>query len=265
MKKKKQTLLWEIQSNKNDKPSYIFGTMHVKDSVAFHFIDQAKAKIDEVDMLANEFDFTDLPATVNNEAMTLSDQLTLDQLLTIKLYQKLDQLLRKMVGVPVQAVRNQFPLLINNLIAEKVMSAEMPTSLDQALFEYAQSKGIATGGIETYAEQVETLQKIPLKYQIKSLVWTIKNAHKYEKEIKTMKRYYELMEIDKLYQSSKRSLGGMRKILLYDRNVVMADRIAEMTRTQSVFCAIGAAHLWGKKGVLYLLKHKGFKIKPLKD
>ncbi|MGB0863917.1 MAG: TraB/GumN family protein [Saprospiraceae bacterium] len=37
-----------------------------------------------------------------------------------------------------------------------------------------------------------------------------------------------------------------------------------MVQEQTLFCAIGAGHLSGKKGVLKLLKDKGYKVKPVK-
>jgi uncharacterized protein YbaP (TraB family) len=43
----------------------------------------------------------------------------------------------------------------------------------------------------------------------------------------------------------------------------MADKIAEIISKKSLFAAIGAGHLGGKKGVLYLLKKKGFLLKPI--
>jgi uncharacterized protein YbaP (TraB family) len=44
----------------------------------------------------------------------------------------------------------------------------------------------------------------------------------------------------------------------------MANRIAEFTNQHTIFAAIGAGHLGGKKGVLRLLKKKGFTVKPIK-
>ena len=43
----------------------------------------------------------------------------------------------------------------------------------------------------------------------------------------------------------------------------MADKIAEIISEKSLFAAIGAGHLGGKKGVLYLLKKKGFELRAV--
>ena len=264
MKKKKQTLLWKIHHPTQPNPSYVFGTMHVKDEKAFHLVAQVKTKIDEVDALANEFHFADMQQNTNPAAMQLPPEQTLDQLLRPKIYARLEQLMQQKIGMPATYFNQMLPLIVNNLLAEHILSTEMPVSLDQALYDYAVEQEKHTLGIESYAEQMETLQKIPLSYQVKSLEWTIKNYGAYEKEILKMRRYYEESAIDKLYHSTRRSLKGMRKLLLYNRNEVMAKRIAQFSETQSLVCAIGAAHLWGKKGVLRLLKLEGLRVKPLK-
>ena len=56
----------------------------------------------------------------------------------------------------------------------------------------------------------------------------------------------------------------MRRILLYKRNYIITDSISKHAQGSSVFCAVGAGHLHGYKGILRLLKHKGFKVKPVK-
>jgi len=55
----------------------------------------------------------------------------------------------------------------------------------------------------------------------------------------------------------------MRKLMLYRRNTIMADRFSEKIYKKSIFCAIGAGHLGGKQGVLRLLKLNGLVVQPV--
>lgn len=262
MKKKKQSLLWKLKSPQTEDFSYLFGTMHVRDEKAFHLLDEVKSKIDETDGLANEFHFADIQEQLNPSAMRLPEGTSIGDLLKPKIYKKLDQLLQQQLGTPIATFEHFLPLLISNFLAENLLTKEMPISLDMSLYQYAKEKEKVTFGIETYAEQIETLQKIPLKFQVKALVGLVKNFGVYQKETLKLLTYYEQSAIDKLYKSSKKSLGGMRKILLYKRNRIMADRIEKLIAEQDLVCAIGAAHLWGQKGVLRYLKQKGIQVKP---
>src|SRR6266496_767709 len=52
--KKYPSLLWEITGNGLQKPSYLFGTMHVSDKLAFHLGDSFYHAIKNVQMVALE-------------------------------------------------------------------------------------------------------------------------------------------------------------------------------------------------------------------
>src|SRR5438045_8772754 len=52
--KKYQSLLWEISGNGLKKPSYLFGTMHVSNKMAFHLSDSFYNAIQNTDMVALE-------------------------------------------------------------------------------------------------------------------------------------------------------------------------------------------------------------------
>ena len=43
----------------------------------------------------------------------------------------------------------------------------------------------------------------------------------------------------------------------------MTKRFAKIARSQTLFCAVGAGHLAGQKGMLRLLKKKGFNVRPV--
>src|SRR5688572_18649139 len=52
--KKYPSLLWEISGNGLKKPSYLFGTMHVSDKLAFHLGDSFYTAIKSADVVALE-------------------------------------------------------------------------------------------------------------------------------------------------------------------------------------------------------------------
>jgi Uncharacterized protein conserved in bacteria len=74
---------------------------------------------------------------------------------------------------------------------------------------------------------------------------------------------YAQGDIQGLYKSAKKDAKGMRKVLLYRRNRLMAKRFAEIASREPLFCAVGAGHLAGGKGMLRLLKNAGFSLRPV--
>ena len=78
-----------------------------------------------------------------------------------------------------------------------------------------------------------------------------------------MMQWYREGDIRQLFQVAKKDARGMRRLLLYERNASMVKRFSEIALGKSLFCAVGAGHLAGAKGMLRLLKKQGFKLKPL--
>ena len=58
-------------------------------------------------------------------------------------------------------------------------------------------------------------------------------------------------------------MGKIRKLMIYDRNEAMTMSIIELFNTKPSFVSVGVAHIPGKKGILSLLRQKGYKIQKI--
>jgi len=264
LKKKKQTFLWRIAQAKSDAPSYLFGTMHVRDKRAFGALPVVEEKIVECAAFAAEFNFEDADATQMNGQMQLPENQYLKDLFKPKKYSRIATFLEKQTGMDIAFFEQQKPFFIYQLITETLFQEDMPFALDRHLYEHAKEQGKILTGVETFAEQMAIMEKITLEDQAKILYQTVKNFKNYRKQLKKLTHLYQSGNVQQLNKSARKGMGSLRKLLVDDRNYVMADRIAEMTARQSTFIAIGAGHLGGKTGVLRLLKLKNMKVKPIK-
>lgn len=264
MKAIKQTLLWEILHDDAPGPSYVFGTMHVQDQRAFTFLDLAYEKIRECEYMALEFDLGEAPSGMDPGIVRLPEGLALSSLITEKKFRKIRKIFLKVAGVDLDAFQHFSPIVVSNIINEHILSKDMPTSLDEHLWKYARSLGKPVAGIESYREQLAILKSIPLDHQAQALASMGLNIRRHRRQILRMAEIYKAGDIFKLCRAARRNASGLRQLLLYRRNGVMAERIAQLAASHSVFCAIGAGHLGGGKGVLRLLKQAGLKVKPVR-
>ncbi len=263
MKKKKQTLLWKIEGKKISGNAYVFGTMHVKDRRAFGFKEQVEQAILQCDSFASEFNLEEANHNLTATSMDLPNGQTLEDLISPKKYKKIKKVFFKQTSLDLDLLKHSKPMVVFNILSEAILSSDMQDSLDVYLWKFAKENEKVTLGIETLEEQLAIMEKISIEYQLKSLLTIAKSFKKFRKQTLKLTEYYENGQVQELYKASKKSLGPMRNIILYDRNYIMADRIAKLCQEQSIFTTIGAGHLPGKKGVLRLLKGKGFKVKPI--
>ena len=265
MKNNKNSLVWQVapqntEGGKNS--SYILGTMHVRDARAFQFEHLFYDKIQECEAFATEFNLDDMQSQTDF-TLSLPNGLQLSDVIKSKTFERISRVVEQKMGMPLIHFNALKPIIITNMLTESALSSDRLMSLDETLWRFASENGRILRGIETFEEQVEILNKMSLDEQIKGLKDLTANFSKFRKQLLRMTKLYETADIQKLYKAAKKTAKGSRRLLLYDRNEIMAQRIAEMSKEMSLCAAIGAGHLAGQKGVLRLLKNKGFKVKPV--
>jgi uncharacterized protein YbaP (TraB family) len=263
MKAAKRSLLWEISGPQLPGPSFVFGTMHVRDQRAFENARLVLEKIESCKAFACEFDLNAAQHhPINTDVMLPPDQ-QLHRLLSPRKWEKLQHMALKGFQVDLRQIRHLRPLFLIQILTEQLLQKDMPFSLDEFLWRSAEEQGKQLLGIETLEEQEQIMIGLPLQQQIKALVQLVHNPGQLHRQLIHMTRLYQEQDIYRLYQSSRKSAGTMRKRVLLHRNFVMAERIGKHVLQRTQFSAIGAGHLAGGKGVLRLLKKQGLKIRPL--
>ncbi|MCC6461232.1 MAG: TraB/GumN family protein [Saprospiraceae bacterium] len=259
----KNSLLWRLSPPSGGPDSYLFGTMHVRDLRAFQWLDLAQKCLSHCSVFATEFDFSETDPAAVASVLKLPEGTSLDQWVKPGVWKRLDRQCRKKLGVPVEQLRFQHPMSIAMLLTGTLLQQESDRSLDETLWAYARGLDKTTTGVETFEEQLQTLQKMPFQYHIDNLIWLLKNYGRQKRRLKKMLHWYAEGDVQQLYQAARKDAKGMRNLLLYERNILMAKRFQSIANETSLFCAVGAGHLAGQKGLLRMLKKAGFKIRAV--
>jgi uncharacterized protein YbaP (TraB family) len=260
---KNHTMLWSVCPPGQQASSYVFGTMHVKDQKAYTFYQMACLYIEQCQALALEFDLGSIDHEAQLRLMEQTPAHSIESMLSPHKLKKVRQFFLRALQIDIYPLRKLSPLLISNLINESLLQEDHPIALDEMLWRYARQQEKKILGIETYEEQLQVLKEISPEVQAQSIVAMARRFRQHRRHLLCLASLYAEGNLPQLHQSSKRSLSGMRYQMLYHRNKVMADRIGHLIAEQTVFCAIGAGHLYGGKGVLRLLKQQGLKLVPV--
>ncbi|MFN0013988.1 MAG: TraB/GumN family protein [Saprospiraceae bacterium] len=259
----KSSLLWRVTPKRGGPVSYLFGTMHVRDLRAFKWLELANACMEQCDIFATEFDFSDTDHAAVEAVLCLPHNQPLDSFLKPGAWKNLEFYCQKKLGASADVMRRQHPMSVSMTLTNALLTDEAARSLDETLWEHARILGKATTGVETFAEQLQTLKNIPFEQHVKSLTWLLKNYGRQKRRLKKMLYWYQAGDLQRLYQAAKKDARGMRRVMLYERNEIMSRRFFEIAAEKSLFCAVGAGHLAGEKGMLRLLKKQGFKTAPM--
>lgn len=262
---KRNSLLWEIQFNKEIK-GYIFGSMHISSDVAFSDLHHIRKLINDCDAFATEIPLDIASQREMGKHMGLPVNVKLSDLISEKKYEKYSKILHKSFDLNLSDFEHVLPLFLLNYMTQlslDVNPKSLENTMDFELWNYAKDHDRILTSVESLEDHIQTLYEIPLSFQVYALNSALKNISKFSTSSKKMLSLYKDQKIHKLYQSSKKSLGEIKQILLYQRNKKIAQNIIEITSKNTLFSVFGAAHLSGIHGVLVILKNHGFKISPI--
>ena len=263
------SLLYEVSGKGLAKPSYLLGTFHAvcpADMVPFETLDPYLGRTDQVLMEVDLEDPVELGSLAGGAVIpggkTWKDFMTPEQ------FAKVDAMTMSMLGYPAEAVKAIKPMMLSVLLvtSPKVAGCTVNT-YDMSLTQIATSKKKPVIGLETVAEQLAMIDIKPIEQQAKELYEMSLDPQKAIRQFKELSAAYKNRDADKLVEISADQMKddkAFAKRLLEDRNVVWVPKIEGLIKSKPTFIAVGAAHLGGDKGLIKLLRAKGYDVRPIK-
>ena len=258
------------------KPSYLFGTMHVSNKLAFQLADSFYLGIRNADMVALETnpeswqedmskykdetgeDGGDLRYRASAYMSVPDDYLTIN---TLKFYKYDKKIERSLYSNP---------STINNLLYRTYGNAssdfEEDTYLDMYIYQCGKKWGKKVAGVEKYAESMqlmaEAYKDAAKDKNIRERSYEHEEGYSQDK-IQEAYRAGNLDLLDSINKFNSFSAAFDEKFL-YKRNEIQAGSIDSILKTKlSLFVGVGAAHLPGSRGVIELLRKMGYHLRPV--
>ena len=276
--KKYPSLLWEISGNGLKKPSYLFGTMHVSDKLAFHLGDSFYTAIKSADVVALE---TNPESWQDDYSQSVFFRGRRSGNSLLNLYSnrwewpadhmRITSFAIDRYEETIKAALAVEPSMINGMLyrtyGRQAEDFEEDTFLDMYIFQTGKKLGKRVSGVENFQESEKLVMeayKAMLRDQNKK-----KRSYDYEgmmtnpKKVEDAYRKGDLDLLDSLESLTVFSDAFQEKFL-YKRNEIQANNIDSIIKKMSLFVGVGAAHLPGKRGVIELLRQKGYTMRPVR-
>jgi len=261
-----QSILWRVSGKNIQSPSYLYGTIHIQDERVFRYDSTVSNAFKSCDAFAAEILLDELNVAGLRQTMMLPKGQVLSELLSKDDFAKLDSLCKAKLGVSAIFMNSMKPFFIASALQQADLPKGAENALDLDLLQKARAEGKSCYGVEQYMEQIKALDAISLKEQLAMLTEFIRDtANQNSKEMEELVDAYLRFDLDRMWEASLDTSLPKKfsKILLFDRNVTMAKRFVEIAKKQTLFCAVGCAHLAGEKGVIALLRKKGYSVEPV--
>lgn len=259
--------LWKISGNGLEKPSYLFGTIHMTCDATLDA--DVKKALDETSQVVLEIDMDDptiqskaIKGTYMKDGKSLKDLISEDDFLAV------DKMFKENIGISVTMMQTMKPFFLTAALYPKLLDCPVQ-SFEAELLKVAKAQGEDVKGLETIEDQMAIFEAIPYEDQAKDLVRSAKdNLADDKKTFSKMLEVYKSENITEMVNmmkdDSESSIANHQDKLLDNRNKNWIPKIAEMAKDQPSFFGVGAGHLAGKNGVIKLLRNAGYSVKAVK-
>jgi len=143
-------------------------------------------------------------------------------------------------------------------------------TLDEVLVEAARRQRLQIIGLEMPQEQVASLDAIPTASQVAIVRWLLAHREQLPAEHEAVVVAWLAQDLAGLAALSAapgradpalaRHFAQLTRHLVENRSVLMAHRLYLPLREGRVFVAVGALHLYGRNGLLELIRAQGYRI-----
>lgn len=269
--------LWAIRGE-HGKHSFLYGTIHLPVPEVLAIPEVVQRAHATADRYYAELPMEPAVKLQVQAALVRTDGKSLLETLPPDVAQRADAYLQKR-HVQLTMLQNVSTFAASSFLAlaDQLQAMQTTPGLDDLLYKKAQDDGKTVGGLETPDEQIAIFTAFPEPDQVHLFARTLEYCEKADAAgepvtRKMIKAYVagdpeELQRVMFEYLDPKDPVEAAAfKKLITDRNEVMAERIEKQLKEnsgQSLFFAVGAAHLVGDDGLVKKLEGKGYKIRRL--
>lgn len=266
------TLLWQISGNGLEKPSYLFGTIHMicKDDAILS--DNLKLAIKNSDAVYLELDMDNMFEMLGAmNKMKMRGDTTLDDLLTAEEMKRVEAYFEKENSMlPFSMLKTYKPFLAASMLTKNAVPCEGATAMEQVIMEEAKKQKKDIKGMETMAYQLSIFDTIPYKLQAQQLLQYIDTAKadtedKMVEELMENYKKQDLGKLEKMMNQSDMGIANFTDLLLYNRNRNWVKKLKTLLPGKIFVIAVGAGHLPGENGVINLLRKEGYTLTPMEN
>lgn len=263
------SILWEISGNGITKPSYLFGTLKFTGEKEFYFPQEAKDKIKAADLFVIEDQVDHHAQHELNKALHFPKGESLATHTTPEQYKQVTSLFEKEFGIGKAAFEAKYarlkPLAIS-VSMTRLALGEGVKYYDIELLRFAKVNKVKTYSLEKIEREAAALNSFPVNEQVLALVHAATYFKDQKEEFIKLMADYPQGKLEEIFEYTLHPLDNNQKFIeefYYKRNEEWLPKLEKMMKNDVAFVSVGIGHLEGERGLLTLLKAKGYTLTPV--
>ena len=275
--------MWKVTDSEGH-TLYLFGTIHVGDGRSETAVEKITPTLDACDALALEFDLKEYEDDMQMQMQTVmtflyTDGTEVTDYMPKDLFDRAKDLLKE-AGVYNDALKRynlQFwSTLLDQAVLMQYSDLSSDYAMDSRLCEYAYDNEQPVYSVESAQSQYDLLNSVPDELAIAMIEETLDSVDTYNDDLLEMYRLWLAGTTDELasfidsdeepdpeeYSPELIAMAeDFNKAMGPDRNDGMFLKVQEyLASGETVFFAVGAAHMVGEHGLVQLLTDAGYTV-----
>jgi uncharacterized protein YbaP (TraB family) len=261
-------IFWEVSGNGLTTPSYLYGTIKFLPSKDYFLSKNVKNKLKASKIFATETLLDHHSLHELNKAAHLPHHQSVKDLLTAEDYDKLKDIFTKILHVsPLKfdMVYSQFKPVVLSTTMTRLSLGKNVRYYEIEMVKMARKNGILTLGLETASREIAAIESFDEESQVKALSHTIAHFDQQLAEYRELIEAYKVGDLHKTLQYALHPSEGndtFREAFFDTRNAEWIPHMEKYMQESASFFALGAAHLADDKGIIKLLRARGYTVKP---
>ncbi|MEQ9593463.1 MAG: TraB/GumN family protein [Cyclobacteriaceae bacterium] len=263
------SILWEVSGNDITNTVYLMGTLKFIGENEYVLPKVVEEKLKASAIFAIEDQVDHHAQHELNKAVHFPKGESLATVLSKEEYAKVQEFFNSEFGISKKVFKKKFSRLIPLALSITMTRLSLNEGLkfyDIELLKLANDYQLETYSLETIEREAEALHAFPMKDQVVALLHSIDNFEKQKSEYIKLEAAYTKGDIDKVFEYTLHPFESNQVFVnkfYYERNEEWLPKIEKMMTEQDAFVAVGVSHLEGDRGLLTLLREKGYTLNPI--
>ncbi|MBL7874508.1 MAG: TraB/GumN family protein [Cyclobacteriaceae bacterium] len=263
------SILWEVSGNGITKPSFLFGSLKFIGENEYYLPKEATEKILSSTLFVIEDQVDHHAQHELNKALHFPKNESLATHLSPDDYKKVTDFFEKEFSISKKEFDSKYarlkPLPIS-ISMTRLSLGENVKFYDIELLRFAKKNKIKAFSLESVKREADALNTFSIEDQSAALLHSIDNFDRQKEEYRKLMLDYPQGKLDEIFAYTLHTFENNDLFIeefYFKRNEEWLPKIEKMMKEEVAFISVGVSHLEGERGLLELLKSKGYSLKPI--
>ena len=263
------SILWEVSGNNLTAKSYLMGTPKFIGEKEFYLPEEATSRLLKCAVFTVEDQVDHHAQHELNKAVHFAKGKTLQSVMSNEDYDRLVAFFQSEFGIDKKTFETHYarlkPLALS-ITMTRLSLKEKVKFYDIELLAVAKKNNLTTYSLESIEREAAALEKFPMEDQVKALLHSVDHFDVQKSEYQKLMADYPKGKLEEIFAYTLHPTENNPVFLeefYYKRNEEWLPKIEKMMKENASFIALGISHLEADRGILHLLRSKGYILTPV--